>query len=85
MHTRERLPNLELKLRDRLSICSHQERLLLGRAMWFVRFHQTPELLPFVELENYLGDLLGLRVDLVMAEALKPNIGQRVLAEVELL
>ena len=50
-----------------------------------VRFHQTPGLLRFVELENYLGDLLGLRVDLVMAEAFKPNISQRVLAEVELL
>ncbi len=48
-----------------------------------VRFRQTPGLLRFVELENHLSDLLGVRVDLVMAEALKPNIGQRVLAEVE--
>ena len=48
-----------------------------------VRFRQTPGLIRFVELENYLSDLLDLRVDLVMAEALKPNIGQRVLAEVE--
>ena len=48
-----------------------------------VRFHQTPGLIRFVELENYLSDLLGLRVDLVMADALKPNIGRRVLAEVE--
>ncbi len=48
-----------------------------------VRFHNTPGLIRFVELENYLSDLLGLRVDLVMAEALKPNIGGRVLAEVE--
>lgn len=48
-----------------------------------VRFHHTPGLLRFVELENYLSDLLGVRVDLVMAEALKPAIGQRVLAEVE--
>ena len=48
-----------------------------------VRFHRTPGLIRFIELENYLSDLLGVRVDLVMAEALKPNIGQRVLAEVE--
>ena len=48
-----------------------------------VRFHQTPGLIRFIELENYLSDLLGVRVDLVMPEALKPNIGQRVLAEVE--
>jgi len=48
-----------------------------------VRFRHTPGLIRFVELENYLSDLLGVRVDLVMAEALKPAIGQRVLAEVE--
>ena len=48
-----------------------------------VRFHRTPGLIRFVELENYLSDLLGVRVDLVMAEALKPDIGERVLAELE--
>jgi hypothetical protein len=48
-----------------------------------VRFRRNPGLLRFVELENYLSDILGVRVDLVMAEALKPNIGRRVLAEVE--
>lgn len=48
-----------------------------------VRFHRTPGLIRFIELENYLSDLLGVRVDLVMAEALKPGIEQRVLAEVE--
>jgi predicted nucleotidyltransferase len=47
-----------------------------------VRFHQTPGLLRFIELENYLSDLLGVRVDLIMAEALKPHIGRRILAEV---
>lgn len=46
-----------------------------------VRFRRSPGLLRFVELENYLSELLGVRVDLVMAEALKPKIGQRVLAE----
>ncbi len=48
-----------------------------------VRFNVTPGLFRFVELENYLGDLLGIRVDLVMADAWKPDIGRRVLAEVE--
>jgi hypothetical protein len=48
-----------------------------------VRFHQTPGLIRFVELENHLSDLLEVHVDLVMPEALKPNIGRRVLAEVE--
>ena len=48
-----------------------------------VRFRHTPGLIRFIELENHLADLLGVRVDLVMAEALKPGVGQRVLAEVE--
>lgn len=39
-------------------------------------------LLQFVELENYLSDLLGLKVDLVEKRALKPFIGRRVLEEV---
>ncbi len=40
-------------------------------------------LLEFVELENYLSDLLGVKVDLVEKSALKPRIGKRILAEVE--
>ena len=48
-----------------------------------VRFRRTPGLIRFIELEGFLSDLLDIRVDLVMAEALKPNIGRRVLAEVE--
>jgi hypothetical protein len=47
-----------------------------------VCFRHTPGLIRFVELENYLADLLGVRVDLVMADALKPTVGRRVLAEV---
>ena len=39
-------------------------------------------LLDFVELENYLSDLLGVKVDLVEKSALKPGIGKRILDEV---
>jgi len=39
-------------------------------------------LLDFVELENYLSDLLGVKVDLVEKSALKPRIGKRILNEV---
>ncbi len=46
-----------------------------------IRFSETPGLLGFIELENYLSDLLGVRVDLVMEEALKPQVGRRVLEE----
>jgi uncharacterized protein len=47
-----------------------------------VSFHEAPSLLHLIELENYLSDLLGVKVDLVMRDALKPRIGERVLREV---
>jgi len=43
-----------------------------------VTFSKTPGLLKFVELENTLSDKLGVKVDLVMPDALKPGIGRRV-------
>jgi len=36
----------------------------------------------FIRLERYLSELLGAKVDLVTKNALKPFIGQRILAEV---
>jgi len=36
----------------------------------------------FIRLERYLSELLGAKVDLVTKNALKPYIGQRILAEV---
>lgn len=47
-----------------------------------VEFTDPPGLLKFIELEHYLSDLLGVKVDLVMKEALKPAIGRRILSEV---
>ena len=36
----------------------------------------------FIRLERYLSELLRVKVDLVTKNALKPHIGQRILAEV---
>jgi predicted nucleotidyltransferase len=36
----------------------------------------------FVRLERHLSKLLGVKVDLVMKSALKPSIGERILAQV---
>lgn len=47
-----------------------------------VEFSETPSLLKFVNLENYLSDNLGVKVDLVHKAGLKPRIGERILAEV---
>ncbi|MDI3476384.1 MAG: uncharacterized protein PWQ79_2175 [Thermococcaceae archaeon] len=47
-----------------------------------VDFHRVPSLLEFIRLEEYLEDLLGVRVDLVMKSALKPKIAEHVKREV---
>lgn len=47
-----------------------------------VSFRSTPSLLKYISLEQYLSDVLGVRVDLVMESALKPTIGARIRAEV---
>jgi predicted nucleotidyltransferase len=47
-----------------------------------VEFSEIPSLLKFVNLENYLSDNLGVKVDLVHKSGLKPRIGDRILAEV---
>lgn len=47
-----------------------------------VDFVETPSLFEFIELENHLSALLGVKVDLVMKDTLKPLIGRRILSEV---
>lgn len=47
-----------------------------------VSFTDVPSLFTFIELENKLSDLLEIKVDLVMEDALKPKIGERILDEV---
>ncbi len=47
-----------------------------------VEFERSIGLLKFINLENYLCDILGVKVDLVMRDALKPRIGKHILKEV---
>ncbi|MCX6099992.1 MAG: nucleotidyltransferase family protein, partial [Candidatus Bipolaricaulota bacterium] len=47
-----------------------------------VDFKRPPTFFEFIELEDRLTDLLGTKADLVMRTALKPRIGDRILAEV---
>lgn len=46
-----------------------------------VEFDEAPGLLGFISLENELSELLGTRVDLVSAHALKPRLRPRILEE----
>ncbi|HJH31042.1 MAG TPA: hypothetical protein C5S50_02380 [Methanosarcinaceae archaeon] len=47
-----------------------------------VDFDEPVGLISFVGLKNHLSDLLGVEVDLVMKNALRPRIGKRILKEV---
>jgi hypothetical protein len=46
-----------------------------------VEFREPVGLFRFLDLEEYLTDLLGRKVDLVSKKALKPRIGSRILGE----
>lgn len=46
-----------------------------------VTFSELPSLFKYIELENRLSDLLGVEVDLVMKDSLKPAIGKRIISE----
>lgn len=48
-----------------------------------VTFAEVPTLFQYVALENYLSDALGIKVDLVMKNSLKPGIGKRILEEAQ--
>ncbi len=47
-----------------------------------VEFEEVPSLLKFIHIENYLSELLGVKVDLVTKNALKPYIGKIILKKV---
>lgn len=46
-----------------------------------VTFSDPPSFFKFIRLENHLSELLGINVDLVMKDALKKNIGERIQKE----
>jgi len=54
---------------------------LILQVLILVEFYPDADmdLIKFVELEEYLSDLLGIKVDLVMKSALKPRTGKCVL------
>ena len=47
-----------------------------------IAFEKAPSLLKLIELENYLSETIGIPVDLVIKQILKPKIGENILAEV---
>jgi predicted nucleotidyltransferase len=47
-----------------------------------VDYEKGMTLFSFCELENWLSDIFGVKVDLVMKKGLKPRIGKQILSEV---
>ena len=64
-----------------LQLARRGEVTLLTCREILVEFQEPIGLFKFLELEEHLSDLLGKKVDLVSKKALKPRIGQRILAE----
>ncbi|MFO7743069.1 MAG: nucleotidyltransferase family protein [Anaerolineae bacterium] len=87
---REKLQRHLTTLRERYHVESlglfgsyvHQQQNAGSDVDVLVTFSEPPSLLEFIALENYLSDLLGVRVDLVMRDALKPHLRRRILDEV---
>jgi predicted nucleotidyltransferase len=46
-----------------------------------VTFSTPPDLFQFIRLEDFLSDELGVQVDLVMKDTLKPRLGEQILHE----
>lgn len=47
-----------------------------------VIFSKTPTLIQFIELENFLSDNIGVKVDLVMKESIRPRLRDSILNNV---
>jgi uncharacterized protein len=50
-----------------------------------VTFSEPKSLFQFIRIEDHLSELLGVKVDLVMKNTLKPRIGKTILGEVQLI
>ena len=76
------MPELEARFRvEHLALFGsyvHAEQTPESDLDILVSFGETPSLLKFIELEDLLSDSLDVKVDLVMEEALKPNIGRHI-------
>lgn len=92
------LDDLILRLRDLLPVLRIQYRVrtlevfgsyVRGEAKTdsdldiLVTYDEVPSLFKFVALENYLSDMLEVKVDLVMKDGLKPSMREFILEEAQ--
>lgn len=83
---RQRMP----ELKERYNVTSlgvfgsyvHNKQTTRSDLDLLVEFAEPPDLFEFMDLEEHLAKLLGVKVELVSRKALKGNIGDRILREV---
>lgn len=82
---RQHLPELAVKYHVRsLEVFGsyvRDEQTLESDLDVLVTFDRAPDLFQFIEMEDRLSEILGVKVDLVMKRALKPRLEQRILRE----
>lgn len=84
------IESLKHTLRERFNVKTigvfgsyvHGEQTAKSDIDVLVEFEEPVGLFEFMDLEFYLTDALGVKVDLVSKKALKPHIGERILEEV---
>jgi len=83
---KENLPELEKKYKVKnigtFGSYVRNEQTQVSDIDLLVNFKEKPSMFKFIELENYLSEILDIKVDLVMESALKPNIGKNIKDEV---
>lgn len=87
---KEKLKKSERFLKERFSVkkigvfgsYSRGEQTKKSDIDVLVEFFEEPSLFKFIDLEDYLTELLTIKVDLVMKDSLKPYIGKHILEEV---
>ena len=93
---RKKIDQIIMKLRENMPVLREKYKVIsLGIFGSYVRgeqkkssdldilveFHEIIDLFKYIELENYLNEKLGVKVDLVMKDTLKTRIKNRILNE----
>ena len=81
-HKRELRENYGVKKIGLFGSCVRKEATLKSDIDVLVELGEPMGFFKFMRLERRLSELLGVKVDLVTKNALKPHIGRRILKEV---
>jgi predicted nucleotidyltransferase len=80
-HKRDLMATYRLGRLELFGSCVRDEQTPASDVDILVEYETPPGLFDFIRLKTALTELLGVEVDLVMKDALRPRIGQRALRE----